>query len=59
MGLEGVGTPLEECLRQANIWTRVANIPHGIECTEWSSYMTKPEAMRVPGLHMGCPSKKA
>ena len=49
LGLEdsGMGLPLEECLVQAGIWNQVANIPHGIECTDWSSYMTKPEAYRV------------
>eukprot|EP00913_Durusdinium_trenchii_P029030 g27219.t1 len=47
LDLEDVGTPLDACLHQAGIWDQVANIPHGIECTEWSSYMTKPEAFRV------------
>lgn len=47
LDLEDVGTPLDACLHQAGIWDQVANIPHGIECTEWSSYMTKSEAFRV------------
>ncbi|CAL1154489.1 unnamed protein product [Cladocopium goreaui] len=49
LGLEdnGMGLPLDVCLHRAGIWSQVANIPHGIECTEWSSYMTKPEAYRV------------
>merc|ERR1712048_170630 len=39
--------PLDECLEQAGIWNKVVNIPNGIESTDWSIYLSKPEAYLV------------
>ncbi|CAJ1333044.1 unnamed protein product [Effrenium voratum] len=47
MGLDDMGMPLQPCLEQAGIWSKVVNLPNGIESTDWASNMSKPEALRV------------
>merc|ERR1711879_151011 len=41
------GASLTECLEQAGIWSRVINIPNGIESTDWACVLSKPERLLV------------
>jgi len=47
MGLEDMGMPLQPCLEQAQMWSKVVNLPNGVESTDWASNMSKPEALRI------------
>ena len=47
MGLEDMGMPLQPCLEQAGMWSKVVNLPNGVESTDWASNMSKPEALRI------------